>query len=123
MPSNRRTEFASFVLDLLDFMEEKIREARDDESSRPAAIGEAGGAVPVLRDRLSEDEDMLTRFMLVFDVFDGTRSQQPHYAQDRIQVELNVETGWSPQSSRAEGLSSFRCSLAPRLAHYMSLTR
>jgi hypothetical protein len=44
MPSNRRTEFTAFVLDLLDFMEEKIREALDDESSRPAAIGEAAGA-------------------------------------------------------------------------------
>jgi hypothetical protein len=68
MPSNRRTDFTAFVLDLMDFIEEKIRESIDDESSRPAAVGEAGGAVPLLRDRLREDEDMLTRFMLVLDV-------------------------------------------------------
>jgi hypothetical protein len=43
MPSNRRTDFAAFVLDLLDFMENKIREARTTEahgrrrSARPPA--------------------------------------------------------------------------------------
>jgi hypothetical protein len=67
MPSNRRTEFAPFMLDLLDFVEEKIREAIDDESSRPAAISEAAGAVPLLRDRLREDEAVQAQFMLVFD--------------------------------------------------------
>jgi hypothetical protein len=56
MKSARRTDFTAFVLDLLDFIEEKIREAIDDESSRPAAIGEAAGAIPVLRDRLRENE-------------------------------------------------------------------
>jgi hypothetical protein len=49
-------------------MEEKIREALDDESSRPAAGSEAAGAVPLLRNRLREDEVALTQFMLVFDV-------------------------------------------------------
>jgi hypothetical protein len=67
MPSNRRTEFAAFMLDLLDFMEEKIREAIDDECSRSAAISEAAGAVPVLRDRLRENEVAQAQFMLVFD--------------------------------------------------------
>jgi hypothetical protein len=66
MAFDRRTDFTGFILDLLDFMEEKIHEAIDDESSRPAATGEAAGAVPLLRDRLREDE--LTQFMLVFDV-------------------------------------------------------
>jgi hypothetical protein len=37
MTSARRTDFADFVLDLLDFTEEKIREALDDENSRPPA--------------------------------------------------------------------------------------
>jgi hypothetical protein len=52
----RRTEFAAFVLDLLDFIEEKIQEAMENEPSRIAAIGEAAGAIPVLRDRLRENE-------------------------------------------------------------------
>lgn len=56
MTSRRRTEFAAFVHDLLDFIEEKIEEAIQDEASRVAAIGEAAGAVPVLRCRLRENE-------------------------------------------------------------------
>ena len=68
MTSDRRTDFAAFVLDLLDFMEEKIREAIDDEVSRAGAIAEAAGAVPLLRDRLTENEVVQTGFMLVLDV-------------------------------------------------------
>jgi hypothetical protein len=49
--------------------------------------------------------------------FDLTRN-----AQDRMQVELEAETGW--KSSVLKGLSSsFSRSLGPRLVHYMSLTR
>jgi hypothetical protein len=44
-------KFAAFVLDLLDFMEERIGEALESEASRFAAVGEAAGAIPVLRDR------------------------------------------------------------------------
>jgi len=77
MPSNRRTDFTAFVLDLLDFMEEKIHEAVDDERSRPAAISEAAGAIPLLRDRLREDEVAQAQFMLVFDAqtFDADASK------------------------------------------------
>ena len=68
MTSARCTEFAPFVHDLLDFMEEKIREAVESEASRRAAIAEAAGAVPVLRDRLTENENVQAGFMLVLDV-------------------------------------------------------
>jgi hypothetical protein len=64
MTSRRRTEFAAFVLDLLDFIEEKMREALDDETSRAAAVGEAAGAVPVLRDRLRENNVVNAHFIL-----------------------------------------------------------
>ena len=58
MPSNRRTEFAPFMLDL--WTSRKRRSARPSTTNRaPATIGEAAGAVPVLRNRLREDEDML----------------------------------------------------------------
>jgi hypothetical protein len=67
MTSYRRTEFAPFVLDILDFMEERIREAIADEGSRASAIGEAAGVIPLLRDRLREDETKQAQFMLVFD--------------------------------------------------------
>ncbi len=61
----RRTEFAAFVVDLLDFIEEKIGEAIESENSRLGAIGEAAGAVPVLRDRLRENEPVQANFILV----------------------------------------------------------
>jgi len=64
MISRQRTEFAAFVLDLMDFIEEKIGEAMDNESSRAAAIAEAG-AIPVLRDRLRENEVAQANFILV----------------------------------------------------------
>ena len=61
----RRTEFEAFVLDLMDFIEEKIHEAMANEPSRAAAIGEAAGAIPVLRDRLRENEPVQANFILV----------------------------------------------------------
>ncbi|MCK1268927.1 hypothetical protein IVB44_08550 [Bradyrhizobium sp. 49] len=62
--TSRRTEFAAFVLDLMDFIEEKMGEAQQDETSRIGAVGEAAGAVPVLRDRLSENEVVQAKSML-----------------------------------------------------------
>src|SRR5260221_10876794 len=68
MTSNRRTEFALFILDVLDFMEEKTREAVEDEASRAGAISEAAGVVPQVRDRVRKNEVTQAQFMLVFDV-------------------------------------------------------
>jgi hypothetical protein len=67
MTTTRRTERVPFLLDLLDFMEEKIREAMADETSRVAAVSEAAGAVPLLRDRSREDDNTTAGFLLVFD--------------------------------------------------------
>ena len=47
-------------------MDEKIQEAAAAEDSRAGAIGEAAGCVPLLRDRLREDEAVQAQFMLVF---------------------------------------------------------
>jgi hypothetical protein len=66
MTTTRRTELAPFLLDLLDFMEEKIQEALADEASQAGAISEAAGALPLMRDRLREDDVMKAQFMLVF---------------------------------------------------------
>jgi hypothetical protein len=65
--TSRRTEFADFILDLLDFMEEKLREAQQDEASRVGAVNDAAGAVAPLRDGLRENELVQAQFMLVFD--------------------------------------------------------
>jgi hypothetical protein len=67
MTTTRRTELAPFLLDLLDFMEEKIREAMADQSSQVGAVSEAAGVVPLLRDRLREDDNTKAGFMLVLD--------------------------------------------------------
>lgn len=67
MTTNRRTDLAPFLLDLLDFMEEKIQEAVADETSRAGAVSEAGGAVPLLRDRSREDDNTVAGFMLLFE--------------------------------------------------------
>jgi hypothetical protein len=68
MTPARRAQFAPFVLDLLDFIGEKIVEAMETETSRVAAIGEAAGGVPVLRDRLRENEVVQANFILLLDV-------------------------------------------------------
>jgi hypothetical protein len=68
MTFHRRSELAPFVLDVLDFLEQKIQEAVADEASRIGAISEAAGAITLLRDRLGEDEVVQGQFMLVFDV-------------------------------------------------------
>ena len=59
-----RTEVAAFVLDLMDFIEEKIVEAMENEPSRVAAIGEAAGAIPMVRDRLRENDLANTQCIL-----------------------------------------------------------
>jgi len=68
MTTTRRTELVPFLLDLLDFIEEKIQEALADEPSRTGAITEAAGVVPLLRDRLREDDFMKANFMLLFEI-------------------------------------------------------
>ena len=52
MTSPRHTEFAPFVIDLVDFMEKRIRAALDDETARIKAVGDAAGVIPLLRDHL-----------------------------------------------------------------------
>ena len=49
----------------MDFIEEQIQEAMENEPSRVAAIGEAAGAIPVLRDRLRQYEYVQANFILV----------------------------------------------------------
>src|ERR1700726_1887624 len=75
--SNRRTELAPFILDLLDFMNEKISEAVADEAFRLGAVSEAAGVLPLLRDRLRENEVVQAQFILVF----GEYLYGPHVTQ------------------------------------------
>jgi hypothetical protein len=55
------------LLELLDFVDEKLREALDDPASQLAATTEAGCAMPVILERLREDQAIGLNFMLVFE--------------------------------------------------------
>jgi capsid protein len=62
-----RTGLAEFVLDQLNFIECKLKEARDNPASQKGAVIEAGGAVPQTRERLwSEDKTKATQCLLAF---------------------------------------------------------
>jgi hypothetical protein len=63
--SKRRTDLVDALLDLLDFIGEKIQEAMDDPAARIAAIAEAGCAIPLIRDRLHEDDEKWASFLLL----------------------------------------------------------
>jgi len=67
MTSTRHTEFAPFVLDLVDYMEQKIRTGLDDEGARAKAVGDAAGVAPLLRGRLCENEAAQAQAMLLLD--------------------------------------------------------
>jgi hypothetical protein len=56
----------TLVLDILDFIEEKLREAISDEASQAGAVSEAAAALLLLRDRLRENEIVQAQFILVF---------------------------------------------------------
>ena len=105
MTSSRHTAFAPFVLDLVDFMEEKIREAVENESFRVGAINEAAGVVALLRDRLRENDEVLARFMLVFDVQLIEPHATPWWAEfarmDRAEFEKQAADLVRPQGALA----------------------
>ena len=91
--TSRRTEFAAFVLDLMDFIEAKVREALENEESRVGALAEAGGAVPVLRGRLREKEDVRGLFSLALDapMNDSAQWWQDLARKDRTEFEAYAE--------------------------------
>jgi hypothetical protein len=72
---NYRTALADALLDLLDFVDEKLREALDDCTSQLAAATEAGCAMPVIMDRLAEDDAIGLNFLLVL----GTTLERQHW--------------------------------------------
>jgi len=61
-----RTELRAYISDLIGFIEDKISEAEADPGSRAAALSEAAGAFPMIRDRLlREDQTIHAQFMLI----------------------------------------------------------
>jgi hypothetical protein len=74
-PSAHRTNLDEFLWDLLAFIEEKINEALNDPESQFAAITEAGGAIPVMRSRLTESNYRWTTFVLVL----GTKIERDYW--------------------------------------------
>lgn len=91
-----RTEMKAYALDLLDFVEEKIAEAERDVASRTAALSEAAGAFPIIKDRLyHEDQTALAQFMLLglFEIgFDRlSRAKESEIAEEVRQLRERVQ--------------------------------
>lgn len=75
--TSRHAEFEVSILDLLDFIDERVGEALQHEPSRIAAVAEAAGGLPTLRKLLLKNEEVLTKFMLVLDnVIDERRTPE-----------------------------------------------
>jgi hypothetical protein len=74
-PTKYRTPLTESLLDLLDFVEERLREALDDPASQLAAATEAGCAMPVIWQRLHEDEVIGANFVLVL----GAKLERLHW--------------------------------------------
>jgi hypothetical protein len=76
-------------------MEEKLREAIADEASRAGAVSEAAGALPLLRDRLRENEEVQATFILVFSdyLYGHSADWWPVFARmDRMAFQKEAET-------------------------------
>jgi hypothetical protein len=63
--TSRRTEFAAFVLDLMDFIDEKVREALDNDECPSRGSLRGGRRHPRAADRLRENEVVQANFILV----------------------------------------------------------
>jgi hypothetical protein len=74
-PRKYRSSLVAALLDLLDFIDEKLREALDDPASQLAAATEAGCAMPLMLERLREDEVIGATFVLVL----GTKLERQHW--------------------------------------------
>lgn len=62
-----RTELDHFMLDQLDFVEHKLREALADSASQKGAIIEAAGVLPQLKERIwSENPGTAVSCLLIF---------------------------------------------------------
>lgn len=60
------TDLVGYLLDLLDFVEEKFKDVQNNRALRNSALSEAMGAFPIVKDRLKrEDQVMLTQFLLI----------------------------------------------------------
>lgn len=62
----RRCDLLSFLFDVLDFMAEQIEQAKSD-TDRVAAIDAASGAVPMFKQRLTENKYIAAPAILLLD--------------------------------------------------------
>ncbi len=62
----RRCDLLSFLFDVLDFMAEQIEQAKSD-SDRVAALDAASGAVPMFKQRLTENKYIAAPAILLLD--------------------------------------------------------
>lgn len=83
-PSSFRTDLTEYLLDLLDFVEEKIKEAKNDPASRAAALSEAMGALPIMKDRLYYEDQVVLTQLLLTGFFDEDLTQLAILSEDEL---------------------------------------
>src|SRR5258708_29729231 len=63
-PTAYRCDLKDFLHDLLSFVEEQLKEAVAKPEDQLAAVDAASGVIPLMMDRLFEDQALLAQFML-----------------------------------------------------------
>lgn len=96
---SRQTPLVDFLDDLLTFLEEKISEAIADPASQIAATHEAAGAMPIINDRLREDDVLWLRFDLVL----GVRMEARHWREWWDQFATMKRADFLSEASRFVG--------------------
>lgn len=79
-----RTDLAEYLLDLLDFVEEKIKEAKNDPAPRAGALSELMGALPIMKDRLYHEDQMVLPQLLLTGFFDEDLTQLAVRSEDEL---------------------------------------
>jgi hypothetical protein len=90
-PDSRfRTGLVPYLLDLLDFIDERIREAQSDPASRKAALSEVSAALSIVNDRLRrEDQKVLLTQLLLIGVFDKDLTQLATLSEDEFIINID----------------------------------
>jgi hypothetical protein len=69
MTGSIHTPLGPYLLDMIDFIEEKIREALQHTTSAKAALEEASGAIAPMKERLTKEENDPLIAALCFEIF------------------------------------------------------
>lgn len=81
------TALGPFLLDLLDFIDEKMTEA-GDRPSRRAALADAAGAIPIIRDRLRRENKTAFAQVMLIGFIEADPSQMAGLAEEAFALAM-----------------------------------